>query len=663
MAPFLACCCCCPGSCPSKCCQKPEQEQYTRCELFWPAIALIIACLVCIGACIAGFTQSSQAATAITNVACSLSIVTDDLLNGNVTDDNSSFFVGLNSISTQLYYLKNNISQIDTAMSNVATNNSNMTNAVTAANNAMNAIQAIPLNGGSGEMALTYSTPLNSASPSTTISSNFPSILGSTTTSGLVYAAYTIVSSTKAALVAIGAAATNFKNQIGTFNASVASVQNSVLTFANQISSVDATIGSQLTTANTVNTQLTLGIQLFYGITAGFSVLVVIGTLLVVCCDKYSCRYLMYFSCGVLFVIGVVGFIISIVLSITTPTVYFGCQFLTNSLSSSTNFTNNFQSLVGNATVLSYVTTCLPTSSGNIINVIGGNVTATLQNLSSALLNVSSFNGTYISSQINAGMTNLTNTIGYYKYAQISDITDQTSLTLLQNLANSSAYPSCTATGFSSDSWVPSDSQKTAYVNCQISGGNNATSTQCTTTNLNARTGGCTGCMDTASIFASYTSAATVQSNLNTRYPSCTTFTGDLSNVWNNFYYKKITALTPVGTRASTATTSVSTFTANMSNIVNVFNSLQSSLASTAASVTDPTYGFVAGLNCRLFGSDVVRFQTVFCTSVFNFMFFTRIVIGVASFGLLFMMCCTICTGVRHFKHSIRKDALPLPKF
>lgn len=24
-APFLCCCCCCPNSCPSKCCQKPDE--------------------------------------------------------------------------------------------------------------------------------------------------------------------------------------------------------------------------------------------------------------------------------------------------------------------------------------------------------------------------------------------------------------------------------------------------------------------------------------------------------------------------------------------------------------------------------------------------------------------------------------------------------------
>jgi hypothetical protein len=60
--------------------------------LYWPTVALILALLLCIGACIAGknlimigFTQSKMVAQSITNTLCSTSIVVDDLLNGNVT--------------------------------------------------------------------------------------------------------------------------------------------------------------------------------------------------------------------------------------------------------------------------------------------------------------------------------------------------------------------------------------------------------------------------------------------------------------------------------------------------------------------------------------------------------------------------------------------------
>ena len=30
------------------------------------------------------------------------------------------------------------------------------------------------------------------------------------------------------------------------------------------------------------------------------------------------------------------------------------------------------------------------------------------------------------------------------------------------------------------------------------------------------------------------------------------------------------------------------------------------------------------------------------------------LILGISSFGILFAMCCTVCAGVRHFKHSER---------
>ena len=59
--PFLCCCCTCPSCCPSKCCQKPEEEQYSKCELYWPTVTLVLALLLTIGASIYGTTTPTQA--------------------------------------------------------------------------------------------------------------------------------------------------------------------------------------------------------------------------------------------------------------------------------------------------------------------------------------------------------------------------------------------------------------------------------------------------------------------------------------------------------------------------------------------------------------------------------------------------------------------------
>lgn len=85
----------------------------------------------------------------------------DDLLNGNVTDDASSFFSGLKQIDTQLGYLNGNISSINTTLSHIVPGSTNITNAQTAATNALTAIAKIPNNVDSGGNMndIVYNTP------------------------------------------------------------------------------------------------------------------------------------------------------------------------------------------------------------------------------------------------------------------------------------------------------------------------------------------------------------------------------------------------------------------------------------------------------------------------------------------------------------------------
>jgi hypothetical protein len=45
--------------------------------------------------------------------ACSGSILSDDLMNGNVTDNGASYFMGLNQVPVMLEQLRTNISNID----------------------------------------------------------------------------------------------------------------------------------------------------------------------------------------------------------------------------------------------------------------------------------------------------------------------------------------------------------------------------------------------------------------------------------------------------------------------------------------------------------------------------------------------------------------------
>jgi hypothetical protein len=58
----------------------------------------------------------------------------------------------------------------------------------------------------------------------------------------------------------------------------------------------------------------------------------------------------------------------------------------------------------------------------------------------------------------------------------------------------------------------------------------------------------------------------------------------------------------------------------------------------------------LAGLNCKVFGEDFELFKNVICGSFYNNLFLIRLTLGIAGWGILFSMCCIVCTGVRHFK-------------
>lgn len=56
-------------------------------------------------------------------------------------------------------------------------------------------------------------------------------------------------------------------------------------------------------------------------------------------------------------------------------------------------------------------------------------------------------------------------------------------------------------------------------------------------------------------------------------------------------------------------------------------------------------------------GEDVVRMNNSICISMFNSLFFTFVTTGLISFSLLFGLCCIICTGVQHYKDSIKRKS------
>lgn len=95
----LCCCCTCPGCCPSKCCQHDENLMYTKCELLWPAITMMLLMLLAVAACVPGITRSSTLGDSFQTMQCGVALTMDDILNGNINSDKTSFFAGVKTFN------------------------------------------------------------------------------------------------------------------------------------------------------------------------------------------------------------------------------------------------------------------------------------------------------------------------------------------------------------------------------------------------------------------------------------------------------------------------------------------------------------------------------------------------------------------------------------
>jgi hypothetical protein len=173
--------------------------------------------------------------------------------------------------------------------------------------------------------AIAYNTPFNSAVQSGTINSIFPEILGSSTTGGYVGALYSLVNAAATSLTTISTSAGIFNTEASNFQSGASALQATINSFNGFLSNADNGSYTYMNTIQSKKSLINLGVQLVYGVTIGVASLMLLGTLLVAFCDKTNCRYLMYFACFLLFFIGILGFMMTVIFSIMSPAIFFGC--------------------------------------------------------------------------------------------------------------------------------------------------------------------------------------------------------------------------------------------------------------------------------------------------------------------------------------------------
>lgn len=123
-----------------------------------------------------------------------------------------------------------------------------------------------------------------------------------------------------------------------------------------------------------------LGIKLYYAVLIGLSVIVILAAILTSCCKFFNCRYVMYFGCVVLFILGLIGFLLAVFFSVVLPPMTWSCQYFDQSLTSEANFIENFNFLIDRPT-LNKISICMPFGNGDILLKIGGMATDGLSNL------------------------------------------------------------------------------------------------------------------------------------------------------------------------------------------------------------------------------------------------------------------------------------------
>jgi hypothetical protein len=169
----------------------------------WPVLFTMAVGGVVIGSCFTGLFSNYKISNGYQQLSCSGIIAMDDALNGAQSYNGSNYFAGIATINTQLQTLTSgNFNYILGNLTSLSSTGNYTSKTLNLMNGALYNISVIS-DPSTSNLTLNYSTPFASQTPTGSISSTFPSILGSqnynSTLVGSAYAsmnnAYTNLSS------------------------------------------------------------------------------------------------------------------------------------------------------------------------------------------------------------------------------------------------------------------------------------------------------------------------------------------------------------------------------------------------------------------------------------------------------------------------------------
>jgi hypothetical protein len=198
----------------------------------------------------------------------------------------------------------------------------------------------------------------------------------------------------------IGDNADVFSNQFGSLGGILTSALDPLNGLKDLLAGLDSTFLSTHDSINSIMNMVTLVVTAIFGVFIGLGVLSILGTVLMTFCDKYSCRYLVYFVCVILFILGIISFLLAFIFSIITPILYLGCDFINVSVSSSTAFNANLGNLLGTQ-ISPLLSVCLPGGTGDLINQIQGVDMSAINGLTNTISSMQSFSVVSLQNGVN----------------------------------------------------------------------------------------------------------------------------------------------------------------------------------------------------------------------------------------------------------------------
>ncbi len=184
-----------------------------------------------------------------------------------------------------------------------------------------------------------YMSPFDDGAASTANPSIFPAMLGDASTSPTyIHTSIQGLNWAQQIITTITDLANDFKGQVSTMSGSIGQAVDAADTFAGQLEGFDQQFYDLYSQSFPILDTITKAMTGFFAGLLALSIVGIVATILTALCKCYKMRYLIYFSCCILFVIAIFCFILAMLTSVLTPVIYFSCDFLEYSISGADEF-------------------------------------------------------------------------------------------------------------------------------------------------------------------------------------------------------------------------------------------------------------------------------------------------------------------------------------